>query len=37
MICTAGCEVTSGQSAIVTVPPVTTAAARNGTALERSG
>ena len=36
-ICPAGCEVTAGQSAIVTAPPVTSAAARNGTALERSG
>ncbi len=33
----AGCTLACGQPAIRTAPPVATAAARNGTALERSG
>ena len=33
----AGCVLTDGQPAIRTIPPLTTAAARNGTALDRSG
>ena len=37
MIRTAGCRLSAGQSATVTSPPVASAAARNGTALDRSG
>ena len=33
----AACRLTDGQPGIVTWPPVTTAAARNGAALDRSG
>ena len=33
----AGCTLAGGQPVMRTVPPVTTAAARNGTALDRSG
>ena len=33
----AGCVLTDGQPATRTIPPLTTAAARNGTALDRSG
>ena len=33
----AGCTLVAGQPVMRTVPPVTTAAARNGTALDRSG
>ena len=33
----AGCVLTAGQPATRTLPPLTTAAARNGTALDRSG
>ena len=36
-IASAGCSESDGQSLIVTEPPVTSAAARNGPALDRSG
>ena len=37
MMVSSGCTLTVGQSVIRTTPPVTTAADKNGTALERSG